>query len=152
VTYMIQDILFHAYQRQSQIGLPYHGKLPSEDYSKLFVMQIPDVSRVDNTAMAQAAQSITNALQTLSTQLPNMSKPLAERAIRMAFQFAGQPIDEDEIQDILDGIDEMRNLRNVGADPGVGPDPGVRPKPGSNQDSQGNLSNALDPIQTQEVQ
>jgi hypothetical protein len=142
VTYMIQDIIYHAYQRQHQSGLA--RALPTEDYSKLFVMQIPDISRVDNSSLSLAAQGITNALQTLSSVLPGMSRPLAERALRMAFQFAGQPIDEDEIQDILDGIEEMRQMKQEQIKP---QQPG-----GGNQDIESkDMPTELDPGATQEV-
>jgi hypothetical protein len=97
--YLIQDILFHAYQRQHGLGLS--RKLPSEDYSKLFVMQVPDVSRVDNTTLGTAAGSITSAMQSLGSQLATMPPSLQAHAIRLCFHFAGEDLGEDEIQDIL---------------------------------------------------
>lgn len=104
-SFIIQDILYQAYQRQAAIGLA--RKLNTDDYSKLFVMQVPDVSRVDNVAMGQAANQITTALQSLGAQLPTMPPALQEHAVRLCFHFAGQDLGEDEIQDIIEAIKAM---------------------------------------------
>lgn len=103
--YIIQDILYHAYERKTQLGLA--QRLGSDDYSKLFIMQMPDVSRVDNVALGQAANQITTALQSLGAQLPGMPPVLQSHAIRLAFHFAGQDLGEDEIQEILESIQSM---------------------------------------------
>jgi hypothetical protein len=107
-TYVIQDILYHAYQRQAQIGLAYRGKLKTTDYSKLFVMQLPDVSRVDNEALARAANGIAGAFASLGGQLAGMPPALAKHAVRQAFHFAGVDLDEGEINEILAGVEQTR--------------------------------------------
>ena len=112
--YVVQDILFHAYQRQAELGLA--PGLKTADYTKLFVMQMPDVSRVDNAALGQAANQITAALQSLGAQLPGMPPALQAHAIRLAFHFAGQDLGEDEIREILDSI-QVQSALNVPCTP-----------------------------------
>jgi hypothetical protein len=61
--YIIEDILYHAYQRAAQLG--FYPPLTSTDYAGLFTPEIPDVSLRDNTLLAQAANDIANAMSAL---------------------------------------------------------------------------------------
>jgi len=97
-TYLLQDIIYHAYQRAYELGMA--RRLSTNDYSKLFIVSSPDISRTDNTTLASAAGSIANAFNNLSNQIIT-NKPLARHAIRLAFKFAGEHISEEEIDQIL---------------------------------------------------
>jgi hypothetical protein len=123
--YVIQDILYHAYTRQAELGL--NRKLNTDDYSKLFIMQQPDVSRVDNEALGRAASAITSAMASLAQQLPGMPTTLAAQAIRMAFHFAGADLDEDEIEQILAELkpiqQEEKDADHEQTNPDNGPNP-----------------------------
>jgi hypothetical protein len=98
--YIIQDILYQAYLRQVQLGLARTLPKGIVDYSKLFEVTAPDVSRQDNNALSKAAQQITAAMSALAEQLPRMSPELARHAVRMAFHFAGQGLDAEDIEKI----------------------------------------------------
>ena len=67
--YILQDILFHAYQQAVALGKA--PPLPNDDYSTLFTIHMPDVSSRDNLQLAQAAQHMAAAMQTLSQGLQN---------------------------------------------------------------------------------
>ena len=107
--YMIQDILYHAYERQVQLGLA--RRLSSHDYSRLFIMQMPEISRFDNEALGRAAREITTAFASLGQTVAGMPQELAYHAVRLAFQFAGQPLEEDQIEEILAAIVGAQGLR-----------------------------------------
>jgi hypothetical protein len=121
-TYILQDILYHAYQRAAEIGMARplpracvardSSRLDSEMrdksratsggiYDHLFSIHLPDISRFDNEALARAARDLTQAFHTLAVQLPSLPPPLAREAIRLAFKFAGEPASPDLIDAIL---------------------------------------------------
>ena len=97
-TFLLQDILFHAYQRSVEVGRS--RKLASSDYSKLFSVSAPDISRSDNESLARSARDITQGFQALTTQLPGESETLTKELLRMAFKFAGEPKTEEVIENI----------------------------------------------------
>jgi hypothetical protein len=61
--YIIEDILYHAYQRAA--GLGFYPALPTHDYAQLFSAEVPDVSLRDNTLLAQSARDMAQALSVL---------------------------------------------------------------------------------------
>ena len=97
-TFVLQDILFHAYQRSVEVGRS--RKLATSDYSKLFSVSAPDISRSDNEALARSARDVTQGLQSLSEQLPGRSETFTKQLLRIAFKFAGEPQTEDVIKNI----------------------------------------------------
>jgi hypothetical protein len=97
-TFILQDILFHAYHRAAEIGRA--RKLASTDYSELFTVSAPDISRSDNEALARSARDITQGMQSLAAQLPGQSETFTKQLLRIAFKFAGEPQTEDMIEDI----------------------------------------------------
>lgn len=112
--FMLQEILYHAYQRAASIGRA--RPLATGDYARLFSTNVPDISRSDNEALARAARDIGQAFQTLSQlldppRLPNpTSKPLysaasrptfSRLAISTLFKFLGSPQSEETINQIL---------------------------------------------------
>ena len=104
VIYALQDILFHAYQRSAELGV--NRPLRTEDYASLFTLQMSDVSRQDNSALALAASNISQSYFTLMTILAQqnsarISPTLAKKALEAMFHFSGQPSNEDEIEKII---------------------------------------------------
>lgn len=100
--FIIQDILYNAYQRQSQLGKT--RTLPDHNYNQLFTVQVPDISRWDNNALATAARDISQAFSALGPQLANLPPTLAEQVLRATFNFAGRPIPEEMIHQIMQEI------------------------------------------------
>jgi len=97
-TFLLQDILYHAYQRSVEVGRS--RKLATNDYSKLFSVSAPDISRSDNEVLARSARDITQGLQSLATQLPGHSETFTKQLLRIAFKFSGEPQTEDVIERI----------------------------------------------------
>lgn len=100
--HILEDILYHAYQRAAEIGLT--RPLTTRDYSLLFSAEMPDISSVDNEALANASKSISESLTTLGSQISTLPPELARQAVRLSFFFAGQPLTGSQIDDILEGI------------------------------------------------
>jgi hypothetical protein len=97
-TFLLQDILYHAYQRSVEAGRS--RKLPTSDYSKLFSVSAPDISRSDNEALARSARDITQGMQSLATQLPGQSETFTKQLLRIVFKFSGEPQTENVIEQI----------------------------------------------------
>ena len=97
--WMLEDILYHAYQRAFEIGMA--RNLGSSNYADLFTVQLPDISRWDNEALARATRDITQGFSTLSSQLAALPHSLAKQALRLTFKFAGEPVSEELIEKIL---------------------------------------------------
>jgi hypothetical protein len=87
--YLLEDVLFHAYDRSTQLN--FSPSVKNIDYSQLFTPETPDVSLRDNTMLAQAANDIANAMNTLQTMKSASSDPAFNRlAEEMVFKFAGE--------------------------------------------------------------
>ena len=86
--FVLQDILYHAYQRAAQLGKvpPLPAGPPGYDYAQLFTVQAPDVSLRDNTMLAQAAGQMAQAMSTLKDVPPE----LAQLALELVLKFAGE--------------------------------------------------------------
>ena len=97
-TFLLQDILYNAYQRSVEVGRS--RKLATSDYSKLFSVSAPDISRSDNEALARSARDITQGMQSLAAQLPGQSETFTKQLLRIVFKFAGEPQTEDVIKSI----------------------------------------------------
>ncbi len=102
-TFLLQDLLYHAYQR-SRWGS--ERNLTIDDYQQLFMVVRPDISRADNESLARAARDLTQGLSTLAGQINGLPPSLARHILRMFFKFAGEPLDEGAIDQILQ---EMKN-------------------------------------------
>jgi hypothetical protein len=97
-TFVLKDIIYHAYARSVEIGRA--RRLSSSDYSKLFTVSAPDISRSDNEALARSTREIMAGLQMLASQLPGRSESFTKQMLRMAFKFAGEPQTEADIEQI----------------------------------------------------
>ncbi len=96
--FLLQDILYKAYQRAVQVGRA--RSIRQDDYDVLFVVTASDLSRSDNESLAKAARDFTQAMYSLSNQL-HINAPFSRHLLRLAFKFAGEPISEAEIDEIL---------------------------------------------------
>jgi hypothetical protein len=86
--YVIEDILYHAYQRAAALG--FYPALQTNDFERLFAPEIPDVSLRDNALLAEAANHIANAFASLQSMRANGAPPdLARRAEELILKFAG---------------------------------------------------------------
>lgn len=106
-TFLLQDLLYHAYQR-SRSGA--QRALPAQDYQQLFVVVRPDISRTDNESLARAARDLTQGLSTLAEQISGLPPSLARHTLRMVFKFAGEPLDEGNIDQIME---EMKSCQRI---------------------------------------
>ena len=81
------------------------ARLPANGDLKLTV-EVPDISRADNGAMATAAAAIVNAFTVMKAQ----GWITDEIAIRLAFKFAGEILDEETITEILEAGEVARRI------------------------------------------
>ena len=94
VVKILTKLVKQAYLRKVALGL---ARLPANGDLKL-TAEVPDISRADNGAMATAAKTIVEAFAVMKAQ----GWITDEIAIRLAFKFAGEILDEETIQAILD--------------------------------------------------
>lgn len=87
--YIIENILYNAYQRSIQLG--FYPALHSTNYDSLFKPEIPDVSLRDNSMLAEAANNIANALAQLHTiKTTGADTAFVTRAENLILKFAGE--------------------------------------------------------------
>ena len=96
--YILMDLVYTAYQRAYDIGRV--RKIAETDYDKLFIVTASDLSRSDNESLAKAARDITQAFYSLSSQL-GVNETYSREILRLSFKFAGEPISEAKIDEIL---------------------------------------------------
>ena len=114
--YMIEDILYHAYQRAAELGTvpplpgtPTWGTVAQSrgtnyrapTYADLFTVAAPDVSLRDNTMLAQAADQMAQAMATLNGTLKDAPPELARLAAALVLKFAGEPQSEATIERVI---------------------------------------------------
>ena len=100
--FVLEDILFHAYQRAVEIGrAPRLPRGASLDYQRLFSAAVPDVSRTDNESLARAARDFAQGLASLQTQLPGRSQTLQRLMLKLFMKFCGEPLGEETLDEIL---------------------------------------------------
>ena len=115
--FMLMDILYQGYQRAVQVGRA--RQLRWRDYDKLFVVTASDLSRSDNESLAKAARDFTQAMYSLSSQL-HVNEPFSRHLLRLAFKFAGEPISEAQIDEILSApINVIPGMPSIVDDPDI---------------------------------
>lgn len=97
--FILADIIYQAYLRAVEIGK--ERPLPTEDYKKLFTLDIQDVSRTDNEMLARSAKELAETYRVLSEQLPKRSKLLDRKMIGLVFRFMGVPQTDDDLDEII---------------------------------------------------
>lgn len=122
--FMLQDILFHAYQRAVQIGRA--RPLGSNDYRQLFTISAPDVSRWDNESLARSGQALSNAWAQLLPTLQQAGRaPHTRRLILRSFlRFTGEPTGEETLESLLQ---ELAAAEPPAEQPAVAPPAGDPP-------------------------
>ena len=131
--FMLQDIVFHAYNRAAQLGQA--RNLPTEDYHRLFTVNLPDISRSDNEALARSARDLSQALQSLAVQLPGRSRTFTRLLVKAVFRFAGEPQDDEVLDVILEEAESDSTNQRVDDD---------KPQNGKSANDQEASDNAAD--------
>ena len=98
--WMLEDILYHAYQRAAQVS--HYPMLKTNDYHKLYEVHLPDISRFDNEALARATRDLSQGISTLASQLRDLPPTLAREALSLFFKFTGETVSDEVIQAILE--------------------------------------------------
>jgi hypothetical protein len=99
-SYVLQDIVYQAYQRAVQVGRA--RRLAGASYEQLFLLSMPDISRTDNESLARSAQALAGALQGLDG-LQTPSPTLRKLALRLVLKFAGESVGEEELEKLVNG-------------------------------------------------
>ncbi len=69
--WMLQDLTFQAYVRANQAHPELWPELKLSVYKDLFDVTIPDVTKTDNSMLAEATENLSNAFDSLQTHYPN---------------------------------------------------------------------------------
>jgi len=102
--WILEDILYHAYQRSAIVSS--RPSLSHRDYSKLFQVNLPDISRFDNESLARSTRDLSQGFYTLASQISQLPPSLASQVVRLIFKFAGESISQDTVNQILSEIKE----------------------------------------------
>jgi len=101
MVFILQDILYQSFIRAAEINKA-GGTVPRTPFHKLFSANVSDISRTDNTLLATAAHQLSESLNNVFEFLPPEKSPtLAKLALRLVFKFAGEPQDDQVLNDIL---------------------------------------------------
>ena len=99
-TWMLQDILYNAYQRANQLHPELWPEIRENRYDLLFTVSAPDVSRTDNVVLAQATYNLAGAFQSINDQYPE-SETLRKLLLKLLLKFAGEQQDDETIAQIM---------------------------------------------------
>jgi hypothetical protein len=97
--WLMQDILWQAYQRAVQIGA--QPAIQEQEYSKLFTVAAPDVTLRDNNQLSRGSLQIANAFAVLQNTLLGKSPTLHRIAAELMLKFAGEPQEDDVLDKIV---------------------------------------------------
>jgi hypothetical protein len=100
--FVLSDIIYHAYTRAAEIGAA--PRIARADYESLFVFSMTDISRFDNEALAASARDLSEAHANLISNLTAAPLTLQRIMLRAFFQFAGSPISEETIDQMIEEI------------------------------------------------
>jgi len=107
--HILCDILHHAYQRAVQVGK--EAQLDTSDYTKLFSVNVPDLSKWDNESLGRAARGLARAFQSISEELPGPSTKLSRLMMKMCFRFAGMPQSDEVLDEIM--AEALKNQESI---------------------------------------
>jgi hypothetical protein len=97
--WMLQDIVYHAYQRMAQAG--FARPLQEHDYTRLFRVAALDISRWDSESLARSGRDVTEAFATLGQAMQGQPPAYRRQALGMAFKFLGEPLGEAELEGLV---------------------------------------------------
>ena len=98
--FVVVDLVHTAYTRAWQLG-----KVRANPNRDAIVTEMADIDRQDNQELATAAHNVAQALEVLTTQLPGRSDTLRRLVLRLVMRFAGEPLEEPVIDQILGELD-----------------------------------------------
>ncbi len=104
-TWMLQDILYHGYQRAVQAGAC--RPLPTTDYESLFRVSAPGISRWDSESLAGSVQKVAAAFADLTPLLKGLPESYARLLLTTSFKFMGDPLTEDQIAQLVKDLDSI---------------------------------------------
>lgn len=98
--WLLQDIAIHSYNYWRRPKPSYRACTHAD-----IKVQVPDISREDNTTLAAAGRDVVQMLSSLRTELAAAgivpTDDLNRRTVELAFRFAGETLTEDDIDRIL---------------------------------------------------
>lgn len=97
--YVLSTLTVTAWNRAQEAGLVRGRAMTSLDV----VLDFPDISVEDNSALADAAQAITTSLTGLQA-LFAPSEPMKRLALRLYLKFAGETIEDDDFEEIINTV------------------------------------------------
>ncbi|MCW7072204.1 MAG: phage portal protein [Methanophagales archaeon] len=103
--WVLQDILFTAYQRARAVRPEMWPALGTDRYSVLFSNSLSDVSSADNERLANAADKLATAVEKLAKEYPGSSR-LKRLLLKLVLKFAGEPQDEAFLDDVMGELDD----------------------------------------------
>ncbi len=121
--FVLEDIVYHAYQRAHQLYPQRWPELTERDYQKLFTAAVPDITRSDNQILASASKDLAAVLDQLENHYPE-SPTLRRLLLSLVLKFAGEPQEAEAIEAILQEAGPARP-------PKPGP-PTIQQQPSSN--------------------
>jgi hypothetical protein len=98
--FVLQNLVLAAYQRAVEIGK--ERPLPTTEYSRLFSVSVPEVSRQDNQALARAARDMAETFKVMEELLPGRSPRLARVMVQQVMQVGGRPLDDRVVDQVLE--------------------------------------------------
>ena len=99
-TFILQDILFHAYQRAAEVGR--WRDIKTNNYENLFTLIVPEVSRWDNESLARAAEQIASALNQVGGMVGGNSNTFKTWLLKLVSRFAGEPLNDESIKRMIE--------------------------------------------------
>ncbi|MDX1417450.1 MAG: hypothetical protein R3293_24815 [Candidatus Promineifilaceae bacterium] len=111
-TWMLSDLTYQAYVRASQLRPELWPMTAEANYEALFTITAPDVSRGDNVDLAQAADRLASAFDSINAQYPR-SDTLRRILLKLLLNFAGETPTDETLDQILDESVETTNLANA---------------------------------------
>jgi hypothetical protein len=100
--FMVADLCHQAYTRAAQLG-----KVRARPNLEAIAVEMTDIDRVDNRDLANAANTIAQALQTAATTTDTgRSTTLRRLALRLVLRFGGELLDEATLDTIFHEADE----------------------------------------------
>jgi hypothetical protein len=97
--FMLQDILYQAYQRAVQAG--FAAALATQEYPRLFSVAVPDISRSDNESLARSSQAFSAAMANLQALLAGGNSAFQRLAVQETFKFAGAPLSQQQVEQVV---------------------------------------------------
>ncbi len=97
--YIVADVVLQAWNRAVALGLR-QGKPATLAQIEVGV---PDIAPEDNVELAGAADQITDAMNKLAEMVGN-TPALRRVAARIVFKFAGEPVSDQEFEEIVGGV------------------------------------------------